>query len=206
MTDSVTRRRGVQYITGLDERNRELISAPHLARRTTLIAVLAMSKPRASFSVGRHCNQSYMFPVGTAGAGMIGLRKPRRRWWGWLVAIAYLLASMTPSLAISISLDVVMQCDHPSDQPGDAHEHDHAGGSAVHSHDVAMAGDCDDDDHDRPGERHATCCGSVLCFSAVWPQAPAVAEFVVPRSRCEAPPDVIGDEGTFRRHYRPPIA
>ncbi|APO53088.1 hypothetical protein WN73_17305 [Bradyrhizobium sp. CCBAU 45394] len=113
---------------------------------------------------------------------------------------------MTPSLAISISLDVAMQCDHPSDQPGDAHEHDHAGGSAVHSHDVAMAGDCDDDDHDRPGERHATCCGSVLCFSAVWPQAPAVAEFVVPRSRCEAQPDVIGDEGTFRRHYRPPIA
>jgi hypothetical protein len=161
--------------------------------------------PRASFSVGRACNQSYMFPVETAGAGMIGLRKPRRRWWGWLVAIAYLLASMTPSLAISISLDVAMQCEHQGDHPRDAHEHEDAAGSVAHSHDVAMAGDCDDD-QDRPGDRHAICCGSVLCFSAVWPQAPAIAEHVMPRSRCEAQPDVIGDEGTFRRHYRPPIA
>jgi len=162
----------------------------------------AIPVPRASFSIGRHCNQSYMFPVGTAGAGMIGLRKPRRRWWGWLVAIAYLLASMTPSLAISISLDAAMQCDHRADRSVDAHEHDDDPGSPVHSH--AMAGDCDDD-QDRPGDRHATCCGSVLCFSAVWPQAPVIAEHAVPRSRCEAQPGVIGDEGTFRRHYRPPI-
>ncbi|MEY9457657.1 hypothetical protein [Bradyrhizobium ottawaense] len=77
--------------------------------------------------------------------------------------------------------------------------------ATVHSHDVAMAGDCDDD-QGRPGDRHATCCGSVLCFSAVSPQAPAIAEFVVPHARCEAQPDVIGDAGAFRRHYRPPIA
>ncbi|MBR0839648.1 hypothetical protein JQ607_05520 [Bradyrhizobium liaoningense] len=161
---------------------------------------------RVSFSVGRHRNQSYMCRVGTARAEMIGLRKPRRRWWGWLAAIAYLLASMTPSLAIQISLDASMQCEHEADQPGDVHEHDRASaGSTAHSHDLAMAGDCDDD-QDRPGDRHATCCGSVLCFSAVSPQAPAIAEFVVPRSRCEAQPDVIGDEGAFRRHYRPPIA
>ncbi|MBB4367365.1 hypothetical protein GGD63_000134 [Bradyrhizobium sp. cir1] len=129
---------------------------------------------------------------------MIGLIRPRRRWWGWLVAIAYLLASMTPSLAVSIVPVTAIPCEH---QP--AHEAD--AGPAVHSHDVAMTGDCDDD-RDEPRDRHATCCGSVLCFSAVSPQAPAIAEFVVPHSRCEAQPDVIGDEGAFRRHYRPPIA
>ena len=159
--------------------------------------------PCVSFSVGRPCNQSYMFRVEAVGAQMIGLRKPRRRWWGWLVAIAYLLASMTPSLAISTALDASIQCEHPADQP--AHEHAHDEGATVHSHDVAMAGDCDDD-QGRPGDRHATCCGSVLCFSAVSPQAPAIAEFVVPHARCEAQPDVIGDAGAFRRHYRPPIA
>lgn len=68
-----------------------------------------------------------------------------------------------------------------------------------------MDGDCDND-QDEPGDRHAACCGSVLCFSAVPPQAPGIAKFVSPHSRCEAQPDVIGDEGTFRRHYRPPIA
>ncbi|MBW7966448.1 hypothetical protein [Bradyrhizobium sp. BR 10261] len=135
---------------------------------------------------------------------MIGLRKPRRRWWGWLVAIAYLFASMTPSLAISIPLDSVMQDEYQVDQPADSYAHDDAVGSSVHSHDVAMAGDCDDD-QDRPCDRHTTCCGSVLCFTAVSPHAPEIGEFVVPRSRCEAQPDVIGDEGTFRRHYRPPI-
>lgn len=144
------------------------------------------------------------FPVVIAGAEMIGLRKPRRRWWGWLVAIAYLFASMTPSLAISIPLDSMMQYEYQADQPADSHGHDDAVGSAVHSHDVAMAGDCDDD-QDRPCDRHASCCGSVLCFTAVSPHAPGIGEFVVPRSRCEAQPDVIGDEGTFRRHYRPPI-
>ena len=136
---------------------------------------------------------------------MIGLRQPGRRWWGWLVAIAYLFASMSPSLAISISLDAAMLCD----QLGDDHEHVDAAGTSAHSHDVALAGDCDDDQDrlgDRPGDRHAICCGSVLCFSAVWPQVPAIAELVMLRARCEAQPDAIGDEGTFRRHYRPPIA
>jgi hypothetical protein len=165
----------------------------------------ALSMPRVSFSVGRPCNQSYMFRVEAMGARMIGLMKPRRRWLGWLVAIAYLLASMTPSLAVSMVLDASIQCEHPADQPAHEHHHDEATGSAVHSHDVAMAGDCDDD-QDRPGDRHATCCGSVLCFSAVSPQAPAIADFVVPHARCEAQPDVIGDASAFRRHYRPPIA
>ncbi|WP_375859986.1 hypothetical protein [Bradyrhizobium tunisiense] len=132
---------------------------------------------------------------------MIGLMKPRRRWWGWLVATAYLLASMTPSLAISISPATANPCEHQS-----THGHDHAdAGSAPHSHDGAMAGDCDGD-HDQSGDRHAACCGSVLCFTAVSPQAPAIAGFVAPHARCEARPDVICDEGAFRRHYRPPIA
>ncbi|MDF0516348.1 hypothetical protein P0R31_03710 [Bradyrhizobium yuanmingense] len=109
--------------------------------------------------------------------------------------MAYLLASMTPSLAISI----VPLNSIPCEQPAHAHEQIDAG-SAVHSH-----GDCETD-RDQPGDRHAACCGSVLCFSAVSPQAPGIAEFVPPHSRCEAQPDAIGDEGAFRRHYRPPIA
>jgi len=141
---------------------------------------------------------------------MIGLRKPRRRWWGWLVAVAYLFASMTPSLAIPLSLDEPIRVEHEADRHaiahGHGHEHSHGdAGVAVHSHDVAMAGDCDDD-QDSPCHRHAACCGSVLCFSAVYPQAPALVPFVAPRSRCEAQADVVGYEGEFRRHYRPPIA
>lgn len=166
------------------------------------------STRRPSFSIGRPCNQGYMFVIETMDAEMIGLRKPRRRWWGWLVAIAYLFASMTPSLAISMSPDTGIPCEHPANLPAHAHDHEHDqanAGSAPHSRDVAMAGDREDD-QDRTGDRHAACCGSVLCFSAVSPQAPAIAEFAVPRSRCEAQPDVIGDEGAFRRHYRPPIA
>jgi hypothetical protein len=140
------------------------------------------------------------------GEEMVGLGKPRRRWWGWLVAVAYLLASMTPSLAIPVPLDVSSQCEHEAEGPVVAHEHDHADvGSAAHSHDVAMTGDCDDD-QDQHRDRHAGCCGSVLCFSAVSPQAPLIADIVAPRSLCETQPDVIGDEGAFRRHYRPPIA
>jgi hypothetical protein len=171
----------------------------------TLIVALASTVPCMSFSVGRPCNQSYMFRIEAASAQMIGSRKPRRRWWGWLVAIAYLLASMTPSLAIPTALDAPIPCEHRADQPGHTHEHDESAGSALHSHDVAMAGDCDDD-QDRPVNRHAACCGSVLCFSAVSPQAPAIAEFAMPHARCEAQPDVIGDSVAFRRHYRPPIA
>lgn len=166
------------------------------------------------FSVGRCCNRSYRFGTGVADEKMIGLRKPRRRWWGWLVAVAYLLASMTPSLAIPLSLDELIRCEHEADRHAIVHEHDHEhddehshddAGAAVHSHDVAMAGDCDDD-QDQPGHRHAACCGSVLCLSAVYPQPPSLAPFVAPRPRCEAQADVVGDEGEFRRHYRPPIA
>lgn len=132
---------------------------------------------------------------------MIGSIKPRRRWWGWLVAIAYLFASMTPSLAISISPVTAIPCERQH-----VHDHDHVdAGSAPHSHDAGMTGDCEDD-QDEPGDRHAVCCGSVLCFSAVSPQAPGIAEFVSPHSRCEAQPDAIGNEGAYRRHYRPPIA
>jgi len=113
--------------------------------------------------------------------------------------MAYLLASMTPSLAISVAPLTPIPCEQP------AHAHDQNAGSAVHSHDVAIDRDCDND-RDEPGDRHAACCGSVLCFSAVSPQAPGIAVLVSPHSRCEAQPDAIGDEGAFRRHYRPPIA
>ena len=113
---------------------------------------------------------------------------------------------MTPSLAIPLSFDESIRCEHEADRHAIAHEHDHGeAGSTVHSHDVAMAGDDCDDDQDPPSDRHAGCCGSVLCFSAVSPQAPALAPFVAPQSRCESKADVASDEGACRRHYRPPI-
>ncbi|MDE5445076.1 hypothetical protein GWG65_27245 [Bradyrhizobium sp. CSA207] len=121
---------------------------------------------------------------------------------GWLVAAAYLLASMTPSLAIAVPVDLSMHC---ADELVAGHEHEHAHGAlAPHSHDAAMAADCDDD-QDKPGGRHASCCGSVLCFSAVSPQAPSFVQFAAPRSLCASVPDLMGDDGTCSRHYRPPI-
>jgi hypothetical protein len=115
----------------------------------------------------------------------------------------YLLASMTPSLAIAVPVDLSMQC---ADELAAGHEHDHANGElAAHSHDAAMDANCDND-QDKLGGRHAGCCGSVLCFSAVSPQAPSLVQFAAPRSRCESVPDLMGDDGTCSRHYRPPIA
>jgi hypothetical protein len=142
---------------------------------------------------------------------------------GWLVVTAYLLASMTPSLAITVPVDLSMQCE---DEVAAGHEHGHANGelaahshshshshshpqahphSHPHSHDAAKAADCGHD-RDKPGRRHAVCCGSVLCFSAISPQAPSLTQRAAPRSRCESVPDLMGDDGTYSQRYRPPIA
>ena len=129
-----------------------------------------------------------------------------RRRLGWFVAIAYLLASMTPSLAIAVPFDPVDLPMHRADGLVAGHVHHHADSElAAHSHDAAMAGGCHDD-QDKPDGRHAGCCGSALCFSAISPQAPIFMQFVAPRSRCESVPDLMGYDGTCSWHYRPPIA
>ena len=134
---------------------------------------------------------------------MSGSSGPRRRWWGWLIAISYLFASMTPSLASIVPLYLPMPYAH---EHMAGHEHHQAdGGLAAHAHDGTVACDCDDD-QDRPDGRHVSCCGSALCFSALSPQVPSLVRFVAHGSRCEAQPDLMGDEAAFGRRYRPPIA
>ena len=136
------------------------------------------------------------------------MRGPRRRRWGWLVAIAYLFASMTPSLAAVVALDPIdlpMPHMHAGNDHAAGQQHSHADdGAAPHTHDEASLRDFDND-QDLPSDRHANCCGSILCFSAISPQAPSLVLFATLRSRCESEPDPIGDAGAFRRHYRPPI-
>jgi hypothetical protein len=159
------------------------------------------------------------------GDEMNGLRGPRRRGWAWLTAIAYLLASMTPSLAVPAPLgfvEVSMHIGHEHGEEASGHRHDHAhefkhvhadGREHVHatpevkghSHGPAATA-TSGDDRDRSGAQHANCCGSVLCFSAVSPQAPPMVLFAAPRSRCETWPEVVRSTSVFRRHYRPPIA
>lgn len=134
---------------------------------------------------------------------MSGISGPRRRWWGWLIAISYLFASLTPSLAAVIPLYLPMQCAH---EHMAGHEHHQADDElAAHTDNGTVACDCDED-QDRPHDRHVNCCGSALCFTAVSPQAPSLVRFAAHGSRCEAQPELMGDEGAFGRRYRPPIA
>ena len=148
-------------------------------------------------------NQSYMSCFNGLVSKMSGLCRPRRRWWGWLIAISYLFASMTPSLAAVVPLHLPMQHAH---EHMAQHEHQPADDEpAAHAHDGTMTCDCDDD-QDWPHGRHGNCCGSALCFAALSPQAPSLVQFAAHASRCEAQPDLTGDEGAFGRRYRPPIA
>jgi hypothetical protein len=126
---------------------------------------------------------------------------------GWLVAIAYLLGSMNPSLAATISVnfaDLSVPAAHETHVWTGEHQHSHTGVIVSHSHDLAMADD-DNADQDPHSDRHANCCGSALCFSAVSPKTLAFLQFGAPRSRCESMPDLMADEGAFGRLYRPPI-
>lgn len=140
---------------------------------------------------------------------MNALRRPKRRGWGWLVAIAYLLGCLSPSLAIPLPVDLAelsVRCAHEAHEFTERHQYSHAdAASAVHSDDVAIS-ENGHADQDRHADRHATCCGSALCFSAVSPQAPSLLQFAAPRSICGSEPDWMGDEGAFGRLYRPPIA
>lgn len=140
---------------------------------------------------------------------MRGLRGLKRRRLGWLVAIAYLLGSMSPSLAAPISVnlaDLSGLAAHDTYKWTVEHPHRHAGiEPAAHAHDAATS----DDDHagkDRNGDWHANCCGSALCLSAVSPETLSFLNFGAPQSRCESAPDSMADEGAFGRLYRPPIA
>ena len=139
---------------------------------------------------------------------MRGLRGPKRGWLGWLVAIAYLLGSMSPSLAAPVSVnfaDLSILAAHKTHVSTGEQQHSHTGVELVsHSHDLAMADD-GNADQDRHSDRHANCCGSALCFSAVSPKTLSFLQFGAPRSRCESMQDVMADEGAFGRLYRPPI-
>jgi len=171
--------------------------------------------------VSRESRRSRWFPIaghsingifslqGTSDGEMSACRRPKQRWIGWLAAIAYLFASLTPSLAlVPVNLvDLPVQCAHEI-RDGAArhhHHHDHAGAkAATHSHDAARE-DCHDDQN-RSADDHAGCCGSALCLSAVSPQAPSLPCLAVPRSRYVSQPGETQHEEACRRLYRPPIA
>jgi hypothetical protein len=176
--------------------------------RRIRMRILAQNACHSHLVIGRTHSHSYSLRIKGMASRM--MRGSRRRWWGALVAIAYLFASMTPSLAIAVpfdSIDMPMPHAHEGDEHADGHQHSHASAvPAAHSHDSHDAALTEDpDDRDSPANQHANCCGSVLCFSAISPQTPSLVQFPAPRSRCESEPDLIGDAGAFRRHYRPPI-
>lgn len=172
---------------------------------------------------GKAC-RSYWFPIAgrsikdifwlqrTSDFEMSGCRRPKQRWIGWLAAIAYLFASLTPSLAqvpVNNLVELpVVQCAHEMHEgtAGHHHHHDHhhAGAEAAgYSHDATRE-DCHDD-QDRSVDGHAGCCGSALCLSAVSPQAPSLPYLAIPRSRCVSQPGETQHEEAVRRLYRPPI-
>lgn len=136
---------------------------------------------------------------------MGSLTRPKRRWWGWLFAVAYLLGSISPSLAMPFGLgqrDVVARHTERSNARGGCHEHRRAGVQPTPLHDVATGVDID---KRSDGHAHSSCCGS-LCFSAVSPQPASVLQPATPRFRCDSGPTLKIDEGTLARRYRPPIA
>lgn len=136
---------------------------------------------------------------------MGNLTQPKRRWWGWLFAVAYLLGSMSPTLALPFAVgqrDVAAQHANQSRALGECHEHHRASAKpAQHLDDVAVGADVD---KRSVGHAHSSCCGS-LCFSAISPQPASVLQLAMPRFRCDSEPDLKIDEGTLARRYRPPI-
>jgi hypothetical protein len=137
------------------------------------------------------------------GDEMSSFRRPKRRVWGWLVAIAYLLGSITPSLAAAFPaspMELSIQCSHEVHEFAGSRQHGLASAVLV---DVATS-ESNHADQDRHSNRHAGCCDSAPCFSAVSPQAPSLLHFSAPRCRCELEPALISDEGAFSRLYRPP--
>lgn len=125
---------------------------------------------------------------------MRGLRGLRQL--GWRVAVVYLLGSLSPSLAAPISVnfaDLSVLATHETDVWTDEHQHTLTSSELVsHSHNLTSASD-EGADQDRHDDRHARCCGSALCFSAVSPETPTLLQFGTLRSRCEATPDLTVD-------------
>jgi hypothetical protein len=168
-----------------------------------------------SLSIGVGSKRSYISRCYGIDHKMSGLRRPARRWLGWLVAIAYLLGSFAPSMAVPIPEDIaellaqrVHELAHKHGKQHDhQHQHSHADAkAAVHSHEGTTSAVADAD-QDRPDDhRHGNCCGSILCFSAVPPSAVSLLQFVPLQSRCDLEPDSTGVGQALGRLYRPPIA
>ena len=153
---------------------------------------------------------------------MSGFRKPTRRWWGWLVAITYLLGSLSPSLAVPLPANLAElgaqrahEAYHEHAQKHQ-HSHDHRHSQSEHQHvrgDAKVAVDSHHEctpvlghgDHS-PYDQRGNCCGSILCFSAVSPQAPSLLRFAPLQSRCESEPDSVRVVEALGPLYRPPIA
>lgn len=152
---------------------------------------------------------------------MGGLTKLARRWLGWLAAITYLLASLTPTLAVRLPADLIEPLNQVNHLAPDAHEHAH-GHNLTRAHEqgghqhgpagalMAYAEPAADspDGHDGCDQQnqHGNCCGSVLCMSAVAPQLPLLAQFEPMRSRGEYEPASMCAGERFGPLYRPPIA
>lgn len=135
---------------------------------------------------------------------MVGLTRPKRRWWGWLFAAAYLLGLITPPLAMASAVgqhDVVAHHTEQSNAPGGCHEHHRAGVEPAHVYDVAEGVDID---KRSVGHGHSSCCSS-LCFSAISPRSESVLQLAMPRFRCDSEPDLKIDEDAVAERYRPPI-
>lgn len=133
---------------------------------------------------------------------MCSLKRPKRRWWGWLFAVAYLVGSISPSLAMPFAVgqrDGVAHHTEQSNARRGCHEHHRAGVAPAHLRDVAAGVD-----KSSVGRAHSSCCSS-LCFSAVSPQPASIHQLATPRFRCDSEPDLKIDEGTLARRYRPPI-
>ena len=168
-----------------------------------------------SLSIGVGAKRSYTSRRYGIDHRMSGLRRPARRWLGWLVAIAYLLGSFAPSMAVLVPEDiaeVLAQRAHElahkhGHQHDHQHQHSHADAkTAVHSHEGTTSAVADAD-QDRPDDhRNGNCCGSILCFSAVPPSAVSLLQFTPLQSRCDLEPNSTGVGQALGRLYRPPIA
>jgi hypothetical protein len=154
-------------------------------------------------AVGGSLNLTYILEH--VGSSMVGLTRPKRRWWGWLFAAAYLLGLITPPLAMASAVgqhDVVAHHTEQSNAPGGCHEHHRAGvDEPAHVYDVAEGVDID---KRSVGHGHSSCCSS-LCFSAISPRSESVLQLAMPRFRCDSEPDLKIDEDAVAERYRPPI-
>lgn len=147
---------------------------------------------------------------------MGGFRRPKQKLWRWLIAITYLLGSLSPSLAVPLPGDLAellarvndahaaAEERHHGHRHGAGHHHDD-GDSAVMAHAHANGGSAAGHDGQSSPDLYANCCGSVVCLSAVSPQTPSLLGLTTAGYRCDLRSDTtIAGEGPGLRH-RPPI-